>query len=192
MYIFISFHYYNWIELNWIDIYLKLNEIVIMMELKETQRKYGEYRELSTSLAAWIRENTIVMQDRQFPATLIEVKKMAADSNRFRVEEIPQRLREKQHITRLYKDIEVNHLTPPFDWLFIYSFFIKLLLLLVIIHYLIYSIYYLSNYTIIYSIYFWLTIKNQLEFLKIQLKLTQLTVMYVNKLDLKYLCQLAY
>ena len=182
----------NWIELNWIDIYLKLNEIVIMMELKETQRKYGEYRELSTSLAAWIRENTIVMQDRQFPATLIEVKKMAADSNRFRVEEIPQRLREKQHITRLYKDIEVNHLTPPFDWLFIYSFFIKLLLLLVIIHYLIYSIYYLSNYTIIYSIYFWLTIKNQLEYLKIQLKLTQLTAMYVNKLDLKYLCQLAY
>ena len=76
---------------------------------KETQRKYGEYREMSSSLHVWIRENTLVMQDRQFPNTLIEVKKLAADSNRFRVEEIPHRLREKQHVARLYKDIEVIH-----------------------------------------------------------------------------------
>ena len=42
------------------------------------------------------------------PNTLIELKKLAAESNRFRTEEVPRRLREKQHITRLYKDIEVN------------------------------------------------------------------------------------
>ena len=81
---------------------------------KETQRKYGEYRELASSLAAWMRENTIVMQDRQFPSTLIEVKKLATDSSRFRTEEIPHRLREKQHITRLYKDIEVSDVVDHF------------------------------------------------------------------------------
>ena len=48
------------------------------------------------------------MQDRTLPNTLIELKKLAAESNRFRTEEVPRRLREKQHITRLYKDIEVN------------------------------------------------------------------------------------
>ena len=47
------------------------------------------------------------MQDRTFPNTLIEVKKLALESNRFRTDEVPPRLREKQHITRLYKDIEV-------------------------------------------------------------------------------------
>ena len=58
------------------------------------------------------------MQDRTLPNTLIELKKLAAESNRFRTEEVPRRLREKQHITRLYKDIEVNrklavHLCGP-------------------------------------------------------------------------------
>ncbi|XP_059350792.1 dystonin-like isoform X4 [Daphnia carinata] len=72
----------------------------------ETQRKYSEYRELSSSLHVWIRESTLLMQDRTFPNTLIEVKKLALESNRFRTDEVPPRLREKQHITRLYKDIE--------------------------------------------------------------------------------------
>ena len=74
---------------------------------QETQRKYSEYRELSSSLHVWIRESTLLMQDRTFPNTLIEVKKLALESNRFRTDEVPPRLREKQHITRLYKDIEV-------------------------------------------------------------------------------------
>ncbi|XP_046641641.1 dystonin-like isoform X5 [Daphnia pulicaria] len=72
----------------------------------ETQRKYSDYRELSSSLHVWIRESTLLMQDRNFPNTLIEVKKLALESNRFRTDEVPPRLREKQHITRLYKDIE--------------------------------------------------------------------------------------
>lgn len=73
----------------------------------EMQRKYSEYRELSSSLHVWIRESMAVMQDRNFPNTLIEVKKLAHESNRFRTEEVPHRQREKQHIIRLYKDVEV-------------------------------------------------------------------------------------
>jgi hypothetical protein len=85
---------------------------VLLCEIKfktfqETQRKYSDYRELSSSLHVWIRESTLLMQDRNFPNTLIEVKKLALESNRFRTDEVPPRLREKQHITRLYKDIEV-------------------------------------------------------------------------------------
>ncbi len=71
------------------------------------QKKYTEYRELSSSLHIWIRENMAVMQDRNFPNTLIEVKKLAHESNRFRTEEVPQRQREKQHIVRIFKDVEV-------------------------------------------------------------------------------------
>lgn len=78
------------------------------MERQETQRKYHEYRELTSSLHVWIRENTTLMQDRAFPNTLIELKKLAAESNRFRTDEVPRRLREKQHVSRLYRDIEVS------------------------------------------------------------------------------------
>ena len=74
----------------------------------DMQRKYADYRELSSSLHIWIRESTMAMQDRNFPPTLIEVKKLLVDSNRFRTEEVPPRNREKQHIARLFKEVEVN------------------------------------------------------------------------------------
>ena len=76
---------------------------------QDMQKKYTEYRELSSSLHIWIRENMAVMQDRNFPNTLIEVKKLAHESNRFRTEEVPQRQREKQHIVRIFKDVEVYY-----------------------------------------------------------------------------------
>ena len=72
------------------------------------QRKYADYRELSSSLHQWIRESTLAMQDRNFPPTLIEVKKLLVESNRFRTEEVPPRNREKQHITRIFKEVEVT------------------------------------------------------------------------------------
>ena len=73
------------------------------------QEKYSEYRELSHSLHVWIRGNTAAMQDRNFPNTLIEVKKLAQESNRFRTEEVPLRQRGKQHIIRIFKDVEVYY-----------------------------------------------------------------------------------
>jgi hypothetical protein len=47
------------------------------------------------------------MEDLNFPSTLMEVKNLALESKRFRTDEVPRRLREKEHITRLYNDIEV-------------------------------------------------------------------------------------
>jgi hypothetical protein len=47
------------------------------------------------------------MEDRNFPNTLMEVKNLALESKRFRTDEVPRRLREKENIARLYNDIEV-------------------------------------------------------------------------------------
>ena len=41
---------------------------------QERQLKFDEYRDLSSRLLMWLRENTAVMLDRNFPSTLVEMK----------------------------------------------------------------------------------------------------------------------
>jgi hypothetical protein len=48
------------------------------------------------------------MQDRRFPTSLIDMRKMAAEMNRFRVEEVPSRGHEKQRLAHLFRDVEVS------------------------------------------------------------------------------------
>lgn len=76
--------------------------------LQESQQRSGEYREIASSLNRWMREKLSVMSDRNFPSTLIEMKKLAAESTRFRNEELPPRHRDKQHLVHLYKELQVN------------------------------------------------------------------------------------
>ena len=45
-------------------------------------------------------------QDRNFPNTLNEMKRLAEESNRFRQEDIPPRLREKEKLFAVFKDLE--------------------------------------------------------------------------------------
>lgn len=54
-----------------------------------------------------MREKLSLMSDRNFPSTLIEMKKIAAESTRFRNEELPPRHRDKQHLVHLYKELQV-------------------------------------------------------------------------------------
>lgn len=54
-----------------------------------------------------MREKLSVMSDRNFPSTLIEMKKLASDSTKFRNEELPPRHRDKQHLVHLYKELQV-------------------------------------------------------------------------------------
>ncbi|XP_050294627.1 dystonin isoform X27 [Anthonomus grandis grandis] len=70
------------------------------------QQKMQEYRELASSLHMWMRENFSLMQDRNFPPTLIEMKKLATESARFRTEEIPPRQRDKGYCHQLFRDLE--------------------------------------------------------------------------------------
>lgn len=54
------------------------------------------------------------MHDRTFPNTLIEVKKMATESTRFRNEEIPTRQREKQRLNNAFREL-TKHLESATD-----------------------------------------------------------------------------
>lgn len=72
----------------------------------EAQRRSEEYRELASSLHLWIREKMCLMQERAFPPTLIEMKKLAADSTKFKNEEVPPRYRDKQRLSYLFRDLQ--------------------------------------------------------------------------------------
>lgn len=61
---------------------------------------------MSSSLHHWIKEHIVVMQDRNFPNTLIEMRRLAEDSQRFRVEDVPPRLHEKERVTHAFREIE--------------------------------------------------------------------------------------
>ncbi|XP_074102800.1 dystonin-like protein short stop isoform X19 [Cotesia typhae] len=72
----------------------------------EAQRRSAEYRELATSLHMWMREKIVIMQERAFPPTLIEMKKLAADNAKFKNEEVPSRYRDKQRLTHIFRELE--------------------------------------------------------------------------------------
>ncbi|KZC14108.1 Dystonin [Dufourea novaeangliae] len=72
----------------------------------EAQRRSAEYRELASSLHLWIREKMSLMQERAFPPTLIEMKKLAADSTKFKNEEVPPRYRDKQRLAYIFRDLQ--------------------------------------------------------------------------------------
>ncbi|XP_046140942.1 dystonin isoform X18 [Osmia bicornis bicornis] len=72
----------------------------------EAQRRSAEYRELANSLHVWIREKMCLMQERAFPPTLIEMKKLAAESTKFKNEEVPPRYRDKQRLSYIFRDLQ--------------------------------------------------------------------------------------
>ncbi|XP_055530762.1 dystonin isoform X46 [Wyeomyia smithii] len=72
----------------------------------ESQRRVQEYRELAQQLLYWCREKTSLLQERAFPTTLIELKRLLTDLNRFRSEDVPPRQRDKQRLFTIYKELE--------------------------------------------------------------------------------------
>jgi len=55
-----------------------------------------------------MREKLSYMLDRTFPNTLIEMKKLAAESSRFRTDEVPPRQKDKQRLTHIFRELEVS------------------------------------------------------------------------------------
>jgi dystonin len=53
-----------------------------------------------------MREKLVIMQDRNFPLTLIEMKKLASESSRFRNEEVPVKQHDKNRLAHLWRDLE--------------------------------------------------------------------------------------
>uniref|UniRef100_A0A2M3ZYB6 Putative ca2+-binding actin-bundling protein n=1 Tax=Anopheles triannulatus TaxID=58253 RepID=A0A2M3ZYB6_9DIPT len=72
----------------------------------DSQRRVHEYREQAQTLLYWCREKTSLLQERAFPTTLIELKRLLSDLNRFRTEEVPPKQRDKQHLFSMYKELE--------------------------------------------------------------------------------------
>ncbi|XP_017784158.1 PREDICTED: dystonin isoform X28 [Nicrophorus vespilloides] len=70
------------------------------------QQRMQDYRKLASILHLWMKEKLSLMQDRSFPPTLIEMKKLAAESSRFMTDEIPPRQRDKQHLNQLFRDLD--------------------------------------------------------------------------------------
>lgn len=95
----------------------------IFASSQESQQKVGEYKDIASSLHLWMREKLSVMCDRNFPPTLIEMKKLANESNRFRIEEIPPRHRDKQRVQHLYRDLQVRFCSARKFDIFIVRFY---------------------------------------------------------------------
>ncbi|KAG4070127.1 hypothetical protein HA402_013370 [Bradysia odoriphaga] len=72
----------------------------------DSQRRVHEYKELAQHLLYWCREKTALLQERNFPPTLIEMKRLLSDLHRFRNEEVPPRQRDKQKVFQIYKELE--------------------------------------------------------------------------------------
>ncbi|KAF9797718.1 hypothetical protein SFRURICE_017913, partial [Spodoptera frugiperda] len=72
----------------------------------ESQRRAAAYTEQAAQHRAWLHEKCALMQDRAFPSTLIEMKKLLSESTRFRQEEVPLRQREKQKLFHHYRELE--------------------------------------------------------------------------------------
>lgn len=86
---------------------LRFNIAYDSLCVQESQQKVTEYRDVASSLHLWMREKTSFMSDRNFPSTLMEMKKVAQESTRFRQEEMPPRHRDKQRVQHLYRELQV-------------------------------------------------------------------------------------
>ena len=84
----------------------------------------AEYRDSAAALHLWIREKLSMMMDRTLPHTLIEIKKLAAESGRFRNEEVPPRQADKQRLAHMYRDLEVSLPTRQVFTFFFFFFFL--------------------------------------------------------------------
>lgn len=72
----------------------------------ESQKRVHDYRDLAQQFIYWCREKTAYMQERTFPPTLIEMKRLLDDLKRFRSDEMPPKLRDKTKLQQIYRELE--------------------------------------------------------------------------------------
>ncbi|XP_054709316.1 LOW QUALITY PROTEIN: microtubule-actin cross-linking factor 1, isoforms 1/2/3/4/5-like [Uloborus diversus] len=75
----------------------------------EKNRKIEEYKTLARSLRLWMKTSLEHFNSAKMCNTLIDMKGFLLDSSKFRSEEIPKKLRDKQRLNHLYKDIQKSH-----------------------------------------------------------------------------------
>lgn len=72
----------------------------------ESQKRVHDYRDMAQQFIYWCREKTSYMQERTFPPTLIEMKRLLEDLKRFRNEEMPPKQRDKTKLQQIYRELE--------------------------------------------------------------------------------------
>ena len=70
----------------------------------EKIRRIEEYRDSAMRLVIWISESTARLKERRWPNSIQELKMVQTDHNRFRTEEIPPKLHEKQRLAHSYRE----------------------------------------------------------------------------------------
>ncbi|XP_041359578.1 microtubule-actin cross-linking factor 1, isoforms 1/2/3/5-like isoform X9 [Gigantopelta aegis] len=88
------------------DVFPEVPTVEQSLRDNERQLKTEEYQDLASSLLSWLMSTIGMLEQRDFPSTLIEIKKRLSDFNRFRLEEIPPRLETKQKLLRLFEEIQ--------------------------------------------------------------------------------------
>ena len=71
----------------------------------EKIRRIEEYRDSAMRMVRWLTETTVKLRDRNWPNTLQELKMLQTDLDRFRQDEIPSRISEKQRLAHTWRDV---------------------------------------------------------------------------------------
>lgn len=73
---------------------------------EQKSRRIDEYKELATRLLAWIRENISRLNERNFPDSIAELRALQLENRRFRTEEMPPKLHDKQRLAAVAPEVE--------------------------------------------------------------------------------------
>lgn len=80
---------------------------------RERIKQIEGYKKLAEDLVNWMKESTRRMNERSFPCSLKEMKKLQEETNHFRTQEIPPRYNDKQLLVNSYKEILKMALALP-------------------------------------------------------------------------------
>ena len=71
----------------------------------EKLRQIEEYRETASRFVIWMKETTTRLRDRNWPNNPSDLRMIQTDNDRFRTEEIPVRLQEKQRLAHAFREV---------------------------------------------------------------------------------------
>jgi Ca2+-binding EF-hand superfamily protein len=71
----------------------------------EKMRAIEEYKETASRFVLWMKETTTRLRDRNWPNTPTDLRMIQTDNDRFRTEEIPPRLHEKQRLAHSFREV---------------------------------------------------------------------------------------
>lgn len=72
---------------------------------EEKIRRIDEYKEIASRLLKWIKDSTTKLEDRRFPKSIPELKKLRDDNERWRTEEVPPKQHDKSRLASVARDI---------------------------------------------------------------------------------------